>query len=199
MNSRCYKSAWPLLRCLLGFSVVTCGCYLSEFEIGLTKVTGKTKQAVKNKDEIDAAVPPVAPPAPPPAGPPEVPPEAPPVGPQAAPPAGPHILANEAVTPGAPSTLDEFLPAAKKVLRTLWKFQVEQFGPDDIGHGVSPLGRAAPDYQEFNLGITQLLMRGLVFLGYEVFVFLTEAGIDFCKQYNKQIVSYPFYYSNFSN
>lgn len=141
--------------------------YLSEFNIGLKGVSGKTKEAVKNKDEIDDKT--------------------------------PIYLANEKAPEVAETAFGEFLPQAKKVLRTLWKYQVEQFGPDDIRRWGFAVGTGAPDYPEFMLGITQPLMHHLVSLDARGFVFLTDAGVDFCKRHNKEIATYPFYYSHFSN
>lgn len=141
--------------------------YLSEFNFGLTGVSGKIKEAVRNKGEIDGNE--------------------------------PTYTANERISDTIKSPLWDFLPQAKMVLRTLWKFQVEHFGPDDIrrwGFGVSP---KAPDYHEFALGITQPLMQHLAYLDSRGFVFLTNSGVEFCKQNNKEITAYPFYYSNFSN
>ncbi len=141
--------------------------YLSEFDIGLKGVSGKTREAVKNKDEIDATA--------------------------------PIFLANEAAPAIAESEFAKLLPQAKKVLRTLWKYQVEHFGPDDIRRWGFAVGAGAPDHPEFSLGITQLLLQHLVALDGRGFVFLTEAGIDFCKQHNKEINAYPFFYSHFNN
>jgi hypothetical protein len=141
--------------------------YLSEFNIGLKRVSGKTKEAVKNKDEIDVKT--------------------------------PIHLANEKAAEVAKSEFGEFLPQTKKVMRTLWKYQVEHFGPDDIRRWGFGVGQSAPDYQDFMLGITQPLMHQLIFLDGRGFVFLTDAGVEFCKQHNKEIASYPFFYSHFSN
>jgi hypothetical protein len=141
--------------------------YLSEFNIGLKGVSGKTKTAVRNKDEIE--------------------------------PAAPIHLANQQPAAVVESEFAELLPQAKKVLRTLWKYQVECFGPDDVRRWGFAVGTGAPDYHEFSLGITQLLMQHLVSLDARGFVFLTEAGVDFCKQHNQEISTYPFYYSHFSN
>ena len=88
--------------------------YLSEFNIGLKGVSGKTKEAVKNKDEIDdkAAI----------------------------------DLANERAPEIVETEFGKLLPQAKKVLRTLWKYQVEHFGPDDIRRWGFVVGTGAPDY-----------------------------------------------------
>src|SRR5207253_4108965 len=141
--------------------------YLSEFDIGLKGVSGKTRKAVRNKDEIDDTK--------------------------------PILLANAQAAPPVESEFAQLLPQAKKVLRTLWKYQVEQFGPDDIRRWGFAVGTGAPDHPEFSLGITQLLLQHLVALDGRGFVFLTEAGIDFCKQHNKEINAYPFFYSLFNN
>jgi hypothetical protein len=147
---------------------------LSEFSIGPTGVTGKTKEAVRNKDEI----------------------EPPPPAPQLI------LAANDAHPPQPdqfPVPDPELSSQALKVVRTLWKFQVEHFGPDDIRRWGFAVGTGAPDYMEFSLGVLHLLQRQLVNVDGRGFVFLTDAGIQFCKTYNRWVTTFPHYYSTFSN
>lgn len=136
--------------------------YLSEFNIGPKGVSGKTREAVKNRDEIDAAA--------------------------------PITLANEKQAAMVESEFAKLLPQTKKVLGTLWKYQVEHFGPDDIRRWGFAVGTGAPDYPEFSLGVAQLLEKRLVSVDGRGFVFLTETGVDFCKQNNREIANYPFNY-----
>lgn len=139
--------------------------YMSEFNIGLKGVSGKTREGVRNKDELE----------------------------------GRKLI--EFVNEKAPKTESEFgklLPQTKKVLRTLWKYQVEQFGPDDIRRWGFAVSAAAPDYNDFGLGVLELLRQQLAATDSRGLVFLTNAGVDFCKKHNAEIVSYPDNYSHFS-
>jgi hypothetical protein len=97
------------------------------------------------------------------------------------------------------SELGKLLAQAKKVLRTLWKFQVEQFGPDDMRRWGFTVGAGASDYNDFSLGVLELLHRHLVATDQRGFVFLTNEGISFCKANNSEIVQFPHYYSRFGN
>lgn len=141
--------------------------YLSEFDISIKGVSAKTRETVRNRDEIDDS---------------KI-----------------ECLANEKLPEVPKSPLDEYMPEAKKVLRTLWKYQVEHFGPDDIRRWGFSVGEGAQDYSEFLLGITQPLMEKLISVDSRGFVFLTNHGVAFCKEHNREIVAYPFYYSRFSN
>ena len=129
--------------------------YLSEFAIGPKGVSGKTREAVKNKDEIDGKE-----------------------------------------TENRFTTL---LPQTKKVLRTLWKYQVEQFGPDDIRRWGFTVGQGGPEYNDFSLGVLELGRHHFVGVDLKGFAFLTNSGVEYCKKHNDAISKYPDYYSNFSN
>lgn len=92
-----------------------------------------------------------------------------------------------------------FLPQTKKVLRTLWKHQVEHFGPDDIRRWGFTVGVGTPDYNDFSLGVLELARLRLVVVDLKAFVFLTDSGVQYCKEHNEEIAKYPYYYSHFSN
>lgn len=88
-------------------------------------------------------------------------------------------------------------PPARKVLGTLWKYQVELFGPQDIrrwGFVVSP---KSPDFHPFTLGALELMQKQLVLFGPNGFLFLTNAGIDFCTKWNDSVAAQKELYSNF--
>jgi len=141
--------------------------YLSEFDIGLKGVSGKTKQGTVNKDEIE----------------------------------GKKLvfLTEERIVGTAESAFGKLLPQPKKVVRTLWKYQVEQFGPHDIRRWGFAVGTGAHDYHDFSLGVLELMRMHLVAFDSRGFVFLTDAGVEFCEKHNAEIVKYPDYYSSFSN
>ena len=108
------------------------------------------------------------------------------------------MAANEA--PEGRKLADDFpaltLPA-KKVLGTLWKYQVELFGPQDIrrwGFVVSP---KSPDFHPFTLGALELMQKQLALFGPNGFLFLTNAGIEFCNKWNEPVAAQKELYSNF--
>lgn len=82
---------------------------------------------------------------------------------------------------GAAKTLGDYSRPARKVLRTLWKFQREQF-KDDFSQrwafGVHPM---AMDYPSFQTGVSELRFDGLILKDGRGMVFLTDKGIAFCR------------------
>jgi hypothetical protein len=109
----------------------------------------------------------------------------------------PQDLAN--IRPPAASEFGKLIVEAKKVLRTLWKFQTEHFGANydkRWGFGVGP---GAPDYSSFLLGVSDLVKRHFVYVDSRGFVFLTNLGIEFCQEHTEEINNYPDYYSRFTN
>lgn len=138
--------------------------YLSEFNISLKGVSGKLKEGVRNKDEIDKPV----------------------------------YVGNEKHPLVSESEFTRFLAYTKKVLRTLWKYQVELFGPDDIRRWGFKADIRSQDYMAFSIGVGELLKRNLVAVDAHGLVFLTTEGIEFCKKENKEIVRYPELYSYFT-
>ena len=76
---------------------------------------------------------------------------------------------------------------ARKVLRTLWYFQRQQFGEAQDkrwGFGIHP---SAPDYVEFRAGATELLTSGLIAEDRRGLVFLSDSGMEFCKQHENEL------------
>lgn len=146
--------------------------YLSEFNVGPSGVSGKTREGVINKDEIEKK---------------------------------PTLVTAINTKPDAPTTPpreDKFellLPQTKKVLRTLWKFQVEHFGPDDARRWGFGVGTGAPDYQDFSLGLLELLKSKFVAVDARGLVFLSNEGVQFCKEYSPEISAYPIFYDKFGS
>lgn len=110
----------------------------------------------------------------------------------------PIYFANEKQSLAAESEFTKFLPYSKKVLRTLWKYQVELFGPDDIRRWGFKADTQSQDYMAFSIGVGELLKRNFVAVDAHGLVFLTTEGIEFCTKENKEIVRYPELYSYFT-
>lgn len=95
-----------------------------------------------------------------------------------------------------PPSFDRLAPEARKVLKTLWKFQLELF-PDyknRFGFKVDP---ASEEFRFFNKGRNELTQYGLVATDYRLFCGLTEGGIKFCKENTAQIEKEANYYDRF--
>lgn len=95
---------------------------------------------------------------------------------------------------------DEFLsltPPARKVLGTLWKYQVELFGDKSVSRWGFVVGPKSPEFQPFTLGALELMQKRLALFGPNGFLFLTNQGIEFCTQWNKSVVGQKDHYSNF--
>jgi len=92
----------------------------------------------------------------------------------------------------------EYSKPARKVLRTLWKFQKEQFGDDFSkrwGFGIHPL---ALDFREFESGSAELRKDGLIQDDPRGMIFLTDAGIIFCRDRNSAFDGGGPVWSNFN-
>jgi hypothetical protein len=78
-------------------------------------------------------------------------------------------------------SFNDYSRPARKVLRTLWKFQNEQFKGDFTqrwSFGVHPL---ALDYPQFHSAIYELKFDGLIINDDRGMVFLSNQGIEFSK------------------
>lgn len=145
--------------------------YLSEFNIGPAGVSGKTREGVVNRDEIEKKVLVTA-------------------------------INTQRLIPATLPKDDKFdplLPQTKKILRTLWKFQVEQFGVDDIRRWGFGVGTGAPDYLSFCLGLQELLKDNFVAIDSRGLVFLSNEGLQFCKDHSSEISLYPHFYDKFGS
>jgi len=161
-----------VLLALLPFLLKLLSRYLSEFNVGPSGVSGKTREGVINKDEIEKK---------------------------------PTIVTAINTKPDTSTAalkedkFDLLLPQTKKVLRTLWKFQVEQFGPDDARRWGFGVGTGASDYLDFSLGLLELLKSRFVALDARGLVFLSNEGVQFCKEYSPEISAYPIFYDKFGS
>ena len=108
------------------------------------------------------------------------------------------MAANEA--PSERIHADEFnalTPPARKVLGTLWKYQVELFGDKDIRRWGFVVGPKSQDFHPFTLGALELIQKQLALFGPNGFLFLTNTGIDFCNKWNESVAAQKELYSNF--
>ena len=84
--------------------------------------------------------------------------------------------------------LGDYSKPARKVIRTLWKFQGEQF-KDDFSQrwafGVHPM---AMDYPQFRNGVMELRFDGLIQYDGRGMVFLTDEGVAFCRENENGLV-----------
>lgn len=103
-------------------------------------------------------------------------------------------------SPGERKPADDFLALttpAKKVLGTLWKYQVELFGDKGISRWGFVVSPKSPDFHPFTLGALELMQKQLALFGPNGFLFLTNAGIDFCNKWNESVAAQKELYSNF--
>lgn len=112
----------------------------------------------------------------------------------------PHTLPRADVSPG-PSPVQQggpirvfpnlraLTPDELKILRTLWKFQSEYIRNGQPGLWGFSVGPGAADYQQFVRGFSDLAQRGLVLQDPRGLVFLTQAGVDYCRSYTEELLA----------
>jgi hypothetical protein len=93
--------------------------------------------------------------------------------------------------------LDGYSKSARKVLRTLWKFQVLQFGDDYSRRWAFGVHPSSLDYPQFHSGYRELNFDGLIRMGSAGMVFLTNEGVDFCKANSEPLLSSADVWDNF--
>jgi hypothetical protein len=155
--------------------------YVSEFNISAKGISGKTwgtstSKEIDSKAGGEATV--IPPPPPPPA-------------PSSAPSTSAQIASIR-------TEFDSLDRSAKKVLRTLWRYQVLHFGPSDDRRWGFGVGLRAPDYMEFSIGVLRLLEKHWVNTDSRGLIFLTNEGLRFCLDNDAAVSAFPDYYSNFS-
>jgi hypothetical protein len=100
-------------------------------------------------------------------------------------------------SPMPDSSFTKLSPDARRVLKTLWSFQVSIFGEDDERRWGFRTAPAAPSYPSFWLGATELV-RLKYALAEKYMVYLTNEGIEFCRQHRDSLEQEPLYYKKFS-
>jgi len=70
----------------------------------------------------------------------------------------------------------------KKILRTLWHYQKQHFGADSDKRWGFTIRGEGPEAKDFDFGVFTLLQQNAIIQDEQGMVFLTESGIEFCKQ-----------------
>jgi len=105
------------------------------------------------------------------------------------------------VEPQAAPPFERLSPEARKVLKTLWKFQIDMFSDfkNRFGFKVDPMiaGQANEEFKEYNKGRSELTAFGLVFVDPRLMCFLTGVGIRYCTANAAEIDREPNFYGEF--
>ena len=83
--------------------------------------------------------------------------------------------------------LTNYSKPARQVLRTLWRFQHEQFKEDFSRRWAFGIHPSAMDFPKFFAAYRELTFDGLISMGPRGMVFLTDKGVEFCKQNNSDL------------
>lgn len=89
----------------------------------------------------------------------------------------PILFANEDQSAGFPYSVD-----ARRVLATLWHYQKELFGENSLRRWGFGVGIGASDYETYREGTAQLRDDSLVHISDGGICYLTNEGIDFCRE-----------------
>jgi len=85
---------------------------------------------------------------------------------------------------------------AKKILKTLWRYQREYFGSDPRKRWTFTVSPSAQDYAAFLHGLTELIDAALVSVNPQNnHCMLTNEGIRFCEQNETTLESFPDIYA----
>ncbi len=109
----------------------------------------------------------------------------------------PTIDASE--EPDSELAFDALTPAARKVLKTLWHFQIRHFHDNEINRWAFGIAIGSPDYPEYQRGLEQLLRLGLVAIGPRGLCFLTNSGMVFCRSFTNDLDQHEDIWSTFTN
>lgn len=94
-------------------------------------------------------------------------------------------------------SLSDLNSEAKKIIRTLWKYQQELFHDKPEARWTFAVFHNADVYASYTIGLGQLLELGLVSLAKNqtsAQCMLTNEGMTFCKDNTKNIDAFPTYY-----
>lgn len=87
--------------------------------------------------------------------------------------------------------------SGKKILRTLWHFQKQHFGIDSDKRWGFTIGKGS-ESRDFEFGAFTLLQQGAIIKDQRGMVFLTDSGLEFCKQH-KNLLEGGSIWSKFDN
>ena len=104
----------------------------------------------------------------------------------------------QAALPAAKRTYAELSVHARRVLKSLWHFQCQTFGEDDARRWGFGVGRQAPDYATFSIGAKELEWDKYVFIDPRGLAYLTNEGVELCRQNKPAIQDEPLYYKQFT-
>jgi len=99
--------------------------------------------------------------------------------------------------PAAPRPFHELSVHARRVVKALWHFQLQTFGEGDSRRWGFGVGRGAPDYVTFAIGTKELEWERYVYLDPRGMVYLTNEGVQFCKNNLPALNEAPLYYNHF--
>ena len=88
---------------------------------------------------------------------------------------------------------------ARKILKALWAYQIQYFGEDSRERWGFTVKQHSPDSFAFHIGIGELLYHQYVYADARGLYFLTDAGLDFCRQNRDAIEAERHYYQNFGS
>lgn len=71
---------------------------------------------------------------------------------------------------------------SRRILATLWHYQLELFGEDSLRRWGFGVGLGAPDYSDFRAGAAPLLEAGLIYVDRRGICYLTNEGMTFCRE-----------------
>ena len=83
---------------------------------------------------------------------------------------------------------------SRRILATLWHYQVELFSEDSLRRWGFGVGIGATDYSDFRLGVAPLLDAGLIHVDRRGLCYLTNKGMTFCRDHRDILAADgPFY------
>ena len=92
---------------------------------------------------------------------------------------------------------DELSIHARRVLTALWFYQGEIFGENTQRRWGFGLGRHAPDFSGFEIGVNELGWDKLIFTDSQGLAYLTNQGMEFCKRERSKVEAEEVFYNTF--
>jgi hypothetical protein len=87
---------------------------------------------------------------------------------------------------------------SRRVLATLWHFQKELFGENSNRRWGFGVGIGATDYGDFSAGVAPLRDATLIHVDHRGLCYLTNEGVDFCREHRVILDADCPYYSRFT-
>ncbi len=86
---------------------------------------------------------------------------------------------------------------ARRVLKALWHYQRDLFGEDSPRRWGFGVGRQAPDFPGYSIGVRELEWDKLVYADPRGLCYLTNEGIAFCKKHRDSLDGEELYFNSF--